>query len=112
MKYNKSEIMKKAWELKKSLRITMSEALKKSWEAAKKNALKRIVNKRIRFQNIEKGFLRKMNDTTFLALKSGIEVDDTVLEKETEKAIEISTEWNGYRKRIWIPKSVCEYVFA
>lgn len=34
-KYNKSAIMKRAWELVKKLAVTMSEALKQSWKEAK-----------------------------------------------------------------------------
>lgn len=35
MKYNKSEIMKNAWTIRKATRCTMSEALKMSWAKAK-----------------------------------------------------------------------------
>lgn len=35
MKYNKSEIMKKAWELVKKAAMTMSAALKQAWAEAK-----------------------------------------------------------------------------
>lgn len=35
-KYNKSEIMKKAWEILRKLKNTLSEALKISWVLAKK----------------------------------------------------------------------------
>lgn len=51
-----------------------------------------------------------MDTVSFMALESGIAVNDIVLEKETEKAIQISTEWNGYRKMMWFPKSVVAYV--
>ena len=36
MKYNKSEVMKRAWELHRKLNNTFSEALKMSWKIAKK----------------------------------------------------------------------------
>ena len=58
---------------------------------------------------IKQWFLRKMDAVSFMALESGIAVNDIVLEKETEKAIQISTEWNGYRKMMWMPKSVVAY---
>lgn len=116
MRYNKSEIMKMAWTLKKGMEdLTFSEALKKAWEVAKRTAgkAKTIVKKHIQITSIEKWVLRKMDSNSFLAIKSGIEAaDDIILERETEKAIEISTEWNGYRKNIWLPKSACEYRFA
>lgn len=35
-KYNRSEIMKKAWEIKRKLNNTLSTALKMSWMLAKK----------------------------------------------------------------------------
>lgn len=34
-KYNKSEIMKNAWSIRKSFNVSMSEALKKAWAKAK-----------------------------------------------------------------------------
>lgn len=34
-KYNMSQIMKRAWELVKSIRVTISEGLKKAWKEAK-----------------------------------------------------------------------------
>lgn len=112
MNYNKSEIMKKAWELFKmntGIRISFSDCLKSAWKKAKKSAMK-TVKRNIIFTSIEKWFLKKMDTVTFMALESGIAVNDIVLEKETEKAIQISTEWNGYRKMIWFPKSVVAYV--
>lgn len=50
MKYNKSKIMKKAWELRKENGIAMSEALKLAWAEAKgtlvefKNNMKIVVD--------------------------------------------------------------------
>ena len=110
--YNKSEIFKKAWEIKKTLGYDFSVALKCAWFEAKKavkEAAKAIVKKAIVITNIEKWFLKKMDTVSFMALESGIGVNDIILEKETEKAIQISTEWDGYRKYMWIPKSVVEF---
>ena len=53
-----------------------------------------------------------MDGVSFLALDAGIAADDIILERETEKAIEISTEWDGYKKIMWLPKSACCYRFA
>lgn len=36
--YNKSAIMKRAWELKRKLNVTIGEALKMSWRMAKQEA--------------------------------------------------------------------------
>ena len=113
MKYNKSEIMKKAWELFKEDGNTFSFSicLKTAWRIAKKLIVKTVktVKRNIVFTDIKKWFLKKMDTVSFMALESGIAVNDIVLEKETEKAIQISTEWNGYRKMMWLPKTVVEY---
>lgn len=114
MKYNKSEIMKKAWELFKTddgIKVSFSQCLKLAWKQAKKAVVKAVSNvkKNIVITEIKQWFLRKMDAVSFMALESGIAVNDIVLEKETEKAIQISTEWNGYRKMMWMPKSVVAY---
>lgn len=111
MRYNKSEIMKKAWELFKAdagIKVSFSECLKIAWKKAKKSVSNKIetVKRNINFSHIESWFLRKMDSVSFMALESGMAVNDIILEKETEKAIMISTEWNGYRKKMWFPKSV------
>lgn len=114
MKYNKSEIMKKAWELFKTddgIKVSFSQCLKLAWKQTKKAVVKTVSNvkKNITIMEIKQWFLRKMDAVSFMALESGIAVNDIVLEKETEKAIQISTEWNGYRKMMWMPKSVVAY---
>ena len=45
MKYNMSKIMRRAWELVKKIRMTISEGLKKAWREAKAmtNAMKNVV---------------------------------------------------------------------
>lgn len=114
-KYNLSEIMKNAWLLMKATEEnTFSECLKLSWRNAKENAQKKkvMVKRHIQIMEVAKWVLRKMDDVSFLALDAGIAVDDIVLERETEKAIEISTEWDGYKKIMWLPKSACCYRFA
>lgn len=112
MKYNKSEIMRKAWELFRegTVEMSFSLCLKTAWRLAKKTVKKVAeVKKNIVFTDIKQWFLNKMDSVSFMALESGIAVNDIVLERETEKAIQISTEWNGYRKMIWFPKSVVSY---
>lgn len=109
MKYNKSEIMKKAWFYVKKTGCCMSAALTCAWSEARqaiKVASQKIIGKHIQILEIKKWFLKKMDAVTFMALECGIWIDDIVLEKETKKAIQISTEWNGYKKKIWMPKSV------
>lgn len=107
-KYNKSEIMKNAWVIFKAKAAkSFSDALRTAWENAKK--VKRIVGKKIQIIYVAKWILKKMTGVQFLALDAGIAVDDIVLERETGKAIEISTEWNYRRIRIWMPKSAVQY---
>ena len=97
-KYNLSEIMKHAWELFKddSIKLSFSECLRASWKIV----------------DMAKWFVKKLDAVSFMAIDSGMAVNDIILEKETEKAVMLSTEWNGYRKLIWIPKSVISYTFA
>lgn len=114
-KYNLSEIMKNAWVLKKACEgMTLSDALKHSWKRAKEAALKAkiSVKRHIQILSVSKWVLKKMDSEDYMALDSGIAVNDIVLERETEKAIEISTEWNYGTKKIWLPKSACQYIFA
>lgn len=114
MKYNRSEIFKKAWGLKKLIGdITFGECLKNAWQRAKEEVVKAktVVKKAVRINNVAKWFLKKMETVDFMALDSGIWDDDIILERETAKAIEISTEWNYGKRKIWLPKSVIEYSF-
>ena len=52
MKYNRAEIMKRAWELKRKLNNTFAEALTMSWKIAK--AELRIRNEYDRFEEYDK----------------------------------------------------------
>lgn len=114
-KYNKSEIMKRAWNVFRGVEgISFSEALKMAWAFAKKEAHKtekRLVNKDVTILTIKGWYLRKLSGFQFLVFSSGMETNDFILERESEKAIQVSTEWKGYRKFFWIPKSACEYAF-
>lgn len=47
MKYNKSEIMKRAWSIRKSTGCDMSTALRKSWSIAKLEIVRAPIVKRI-----------------------------------------------------------------
>lgn len=120
-RYNLSEIMKEAWKVFKSGAFkdaTFGEILKLIWKNVKETGRcsfgrkeKKEVNKHVQILNVEKWVLRKMDGETFLALDAAVAADDLTLTRETEKAIEVSTEWDGYMKKIWLPKSACEYVF-
>ena len=114
-RYNLSEIMKNAWALMKGTEgFTFAECLKLSWKNAKENAPKKkiMVKRHIQIMEVAKWVLKKMDGVSFLALDAGIAADDIILERETEKAIEISTEWDGLKKIMWLPKSACCYRFA
>ena len=94
-KYNLSEIMKHAWELFKddSIKLSFSECLIASWKQAKKVAAK-AVKKNIIIVDMSKWFVKKLDAVSFMAIDSGMAVNDIILEKETEKAVMLSTEWN------------------
>lgn len=118
-KYNLSRIMKTAWTIKKvTSGTTFSECLKIAWKNEKDGtyyrepAKKTVVKKHIQITEVAKWVLRKMDSVSFMALDAGIAVNDIILEKETMKAIQISTEWDGYGKMLWLPKSACTYKFA
>ena len=49
MKYNLSNIMKRAWELVKKMGLTISEGLKKAWKEAKSMAEKKDFNGLLKF---------------------------------------------------------------
>ena len=104
MKETLKKVMKRAWEIKREdKRNIFGECLRMAWVEIKAAA------KNVVFTKIAPWFLKKMDSVTFMALESGICVGDMVIEKETEKAICVSTEWDGYRKMMWFPKSVVEY---
>ena len=106
MKETLKKVMKRAWEIKREdSRNIFAECLKMAWAEIKKVAKAG----KIQIVEIKQWFLRKMDTITFMAIDSGICTNDIVLEKETEKAIQISTEWNGRLKYIWLPKSVVVY---
>lgn len=121
-KYNLSEIMTEAWKIFKSnafKEATFGEILKMVWRNVKETGRcsfgrkeKKEVNKRVQILTVAKWVLKKMSGETFLALDAAVATDDVTLSRETEKAIEIVVEWDGYMKKIWLPKSACEYRFV
>lgn len=73
MKYNKSEIMKNAWVIRRMTNCTMSEALKKSWSDAK--APKDIVSKLIAAGG--KRWTKAGRDRIYLSRVIGTDLDMT-----------------------------------
>lgn len=92
-KYNKSEIMKSAWNLVKTQALTISLALKQAWSSAKN--------------------MPNIDDTLFLTDKNSQFV------KETEKALCYKIAFMGWDKDMrafrkmynifWLPKSAIVY---
>lgn len=121
-KYNLSEIMTEAWKVFKSNAFpeaTFGEVLKLIWKNVKETGRcsfgqkeKKTVNRRVQILSVAKWVLRKMEAADFMALDAAIATNDLTLTRETEKAIEVATEWDGYKKKIWLPKSACQYRFA
>lgn len=110
MKYNKSEIMKKAWNIFRSTRRTFSESLKESWRQAKE-----VVKTEIRYM-IPDWFMNKNLDkvtTTHCECYQTFDKNDIV--KETEKALCVALPMmtrsghdTNYTKNVWVPKSIIE----
>ena len=95
--FNKSEIMKKAWNIKKSEKTSMSYALKKSWSEAK-SSLVLFVIKDWFANKIANEIKRNICSPEIFAIL-----------KETEKAVYamISVSANQ-SKCVWVPKSCIE----
>lgn len=110
MKYNKSEIMKKAWSIFKSTKKSFSEALKKAWKYAKEAA-----KTTIRYQ-IPDWFMNKnLDKVTTLHCRCYQTFAKEDIIKESEKALFVSLGMmtnsgydTNYSKKVWIPKSIIE----
>lgn len=114
MKYNKSEIMKKTWNIFRSTKHSFSESLKRAWAHAKE-----LANTTVRYM-IPDWFMNKNLDkvtTPHCMCHQTFAKEDIV--KETEKALCIalglitkSGYETYYTKNVWGPKSIIEeYVF-
>lgn len=115
MRYNKSKIMKRAWQLFKSTVENFSECLKKAWAEAKE-AVKIIVKYSIKDWFYNKLVEEKRSGNWIIYSTFGSE--DVV--KETEKAVCVEMGvYNAstgaesiYTKKCWIPKScITQYRF-
>lgn len=118
MKYNLSEIMKKAWNMVKNNGMTISEALKLSWKRAKRavegaRKAAEIIGKRFAVKewfynkNADKFCFRNGSASRFF--------DQSDIIKETEKAYNLALEVESYDgehmlfiKYVWVPKSCVE----
>lgn len=121
-KYNRSEIMKRAWEMKKrnTMRVgkiindynrlafrTFASCLKQAWDEAKEaekirarkeaEAAKAAAAKKVEYVWIIPNWI--MHEKELLGIRSNI-VKQEAIERETVKAFRVYGEW--------IPKSVCE----
>lgn len=95
--YNKSQIMKRAWQIKKSERSSMSYALKKSWSEAKNPVVLFVM---------KDWFANKLANE----IKHNIcSADIFAILKETEKAVYAMISLSANRSKcVWIPKSCIE----
>lgn len=106
--YNKSEIMKRAWNIFRSTKNTFSECLKRAWAWAKS-----VVCNEIRYK-IADWFMNKNYDNfTTQHLRAFQSFGAAQIKKETEKAwqVELETQtFDGFESKYtltrWIPKSV------
>lgn len=108
--YNRSNIMKRAWVIFKSTKITVfAEALKKAWKEAKE------LIGRVRY-NIPSWFMNKNLDkvTTKHCMCYQTFGPENIV-KETKKAILVELDMmtnSGYEtyysKKVWVPKSIIE----
>ncbi|MCI5872158.1 MAG: hypothetical protein PUJ55_10625 [Clostridiales bacterium] len=112
-KYNLSEIMKRAWELKKQFEVPFKEALKRSWEIAKeavKKAEKKVSEIRIENLSIKDWFLNKnFTQNERYAIKMAEENNEITAVKQTEKALLLKANSEYGMLTFWAPKSVCIY---
>lgn len=94
MKYNKSEIMKSAWTIRKATGCTMSESLRKSWTNAKAPEY-----------SVKDWFMSKNFTSDERIAIVGVKPE---LCRETEKAVQLR--WNTEYGKIthWVPKSCLE----
>lgn len=114
MKYNKSEIMKKAWNIFRSTDHSFSESLKRAWVQAKEAA-----RSTVRYM-IPDWFMNKNIDkvtTAHCRCHQTFAREDIV--KETEKALCVTLGMmtnsgidTVYTKNVWIPKSIVEEYIA
>ena len=95
MKYNRSEIMKKAWKFYRESKLmndnkTFAECLRNAWALAKEKA-----NPMVNAYVIPNWM---MYEKELFGVRPNV-VKETMIERETKKAFKVYGEW--------IPKSVC-----
>ena len=98
MKYNLSQIMKNAWNMVKTMGMTMSAALKSAWASAK-SPLKQLCMKDWFANKTCRELRRNLHSADIFAVL-----------RETEKAIYVMLREYGKPICIWVPKSCVESV--
>lgn len=98
MKYNLSRIMKNAWNMVKSMGMTMSAALKSAWSSAK-SPLKQLVMKEWFANKTCRELRRNLHSADIFAVI-----------RETEKAMYVMLREIGKPICVWVPKSCVETV--
>lgn len=101
MKYNRSKIMKRAWELVKKAHMTISNALKTAWKEVKNTVFE---IKKGKSYTVKDWFANKVANE----VKRNITMCDLYgILKETDKAVyALVTLGCEHCKMMWIPKSV------
>lgn len=94
MKYNKSDIMSRAWSIRRMTGCTMSTALKQSWAQAKSPVY-----------SIKGWFMTKNFDPSERLAIVGVTPE---LRRETEKAVQLCWDTNYGKIVRWVPKSCLE----
>ena len=112
-KYNLSEIMKRAWELKRQFEVPFKAALRRSWEIAKeavKKAEKKVAEIHIENLSIKDWFLIKnFTQNERYVIKIAEENNELTAVKQTEKALLLKANSEFGTLTFWAPKSVCVY---
>lgn len=113
--YNKSEIMKKAWNMVKNNGMTISEALKLSWKRAKRivESVKAAEAMTEKAYEIKEWFYNKNRQNfCFRSGSASRFFNQSDIVKETEKAYNIALEVEShdgehylFTKYVWVPKS-------
>lgn len=107
-RYNLSAIMKKAWNIFRSTKLTFSEALKKSWAYAKESVLKEV-----RYQIADWFMNKNLDKVTSAHCYCCQTFGKSDILKETDKAMYVRLDMltnsgfeTRYTRNIWVPKSV------
>jgi hypothetical protein len=106
MKYNKSEIMKKAWNIFRSTKHSFSESLKRAWaKSLDPSTVRYAIPDWFMNKNIDKFVTTNLITSQYFG--------EVNILKETEKAFYVELEMvtrtgfdSRYTRKTWVPKSI------